>query len=326
MAVRWLASAPWIRRSRRPEVVAAGAIGCIPLIALGLEAVCDREVGWFLWTTAAIYSALIIFMLLGAVYSWGRVISLGPGIDLILDEPDREKVSKPLGQALAWQPQALAFAGGVVVSVCVGVLLSDPLGRYAGNAGLAYDLTIGWTGGIGALTVYWLWGAPALIYPLASIDHPNLDWLEPLHTRGVQEVSRLMIDSSRLAAIGLLLFTVPIAMTLALASRDWSVWVLSVSPVVLSLITVLACSFLPHISLDNLIRRGRTQTLRTIKPYLPTLSSLLDAPEPEIPVSVELYERIARSPGSVVDWKRLLEYCLLLLSSVVPIGIALLSS
>jgi hypothetical protein len=326
VAVRKIAA--WLRigRSRRAEALAAAMIGCVPLLGCGLELIGGGDVGWFVWSTAVTYGALIVFMLLSAVYSWARVIALGPSIDSILDGEERVNVSRPLGRALGWTPQVVVFALGVICSTCVGALLSGPLGTYAGNAGPAYSLTIGWTGGIGALTVYWLWGAPVLLYPLARIKHPNLDWIAPLQTPAIQEASDLMIDSSRFAAFGLLLFTIPIALTVALASRTWSVWVLSVSPVIFSLVTVLACSFLPQIALESLVRRGKAQTLKTFRQQLPDLTSLLRSPTPQALGSVDLYERLAHSSVSIIDWKRLLEYGLLLLSSIIPVGVAILSS
>lgn len=276
--------------------------------------------------TALVYGGLIVSMLLGAVYSWPRVIKLGPGIDAILDGEDRATVSRSLGHALGKAPQAIVFLLGVACSTCVGVLLTDPLGPYAGDADLAYSITIGLTGGIGALTVYWLWGAPALLYPLATTENPKLDWVAPLQTPVVQEASRLMINSSRLAAVGLLFFSIPIALTLALASRNWVVWVLSVSPVVLSVITVLSCSLVPQIALENLVRRGKRNVLTTSASLLPNLSDLAQARTPEALAAVELHERLANSPVAIVDWRRLLEYCFLMLSAAVPVAVALLSS
>lgn len=321
-----LASLRWIRQSRNPPMLAAIIIGCVPLLGAVAESIGGGGVGWFVWTTAIVYGFLVALMLYSAVHFWNRVIELGAAIDSILDGHGRVTVSRSLGRALGLLPQAAVFAFGLAFSTWVGFQLTEPLGHYAGNAGLAYRLTIGWTGGFGALTVYWLWGAPAILAPLTRIEHPRLDWVAPLQTPAVQQASRLLIDGSRLAAAGLLLFTIPIAMTLALASRHWAVWVLSVSCLVFSLVTVLVCSLLPQIALENLVRRGRAYTLKRVRLSLPKLEDLLEAPTPEAVAPVEIYERLAQAPVTVVDWKRFAEACLLLLSSAVPITIALLSS
>jgi hypothetical protein len=324
-ATRWLSRRPGFRRCWRSELFAAVSIGGLPLVSCGLQQMTTGGVDWFVWVTAAVYGALIALMLGSAIYSWKRVIVLGAAVDAMVGGHDGTKVSASLDRALGWAPQFFVFAFGVVASTAVGALLSEPLGPHAGTVGLAYTFTIGWTGGIGGLTVYWLWGAPVLLYPLAGTEDPTLDWLAPLQTPAVQVASRLMIDGSRLATVGLLLFTIPIALTVALAERTWSVWVLSASSLVFSIITVLGCSILPQMALENLVRRSKSQNLDRIRKALPDLATALASPTSQLEL-VELYERLAKAEVSIIDWKRLLEYGLLLLSSVVPIAIALLSS
>lgn len=322
----WLAFLPVIRNLRYPVIAAAGIMGCIPLLTAVGELIAGQDVGWFVWGTAILYGVLVAVMILGAFAAWAQVIDLGPDIDFMLDEADQQTVSEWLGRALRWWPQTLALLFGITFSSWVGIHLSDPLGNYADQGRLAYSVTIGWTGGIGALTVYWLWGAPVLFYPLARIKRPKLDWVAPLQTPAIQKASRLTVSSSRLSTLGMLLFTVPIALTLALASRQWSVWVLSISPAVFSLITVLVCSVIPQIALQDLVRRGKSQTLAAIRPYLPTAAEAFDDPQAQRMQAIELYQDIAGSSVSMLDWKRFIEYLLLLFSAIVPVTIALFSN
>lgn len=301
-------------------------LGGLPIAACAIEALAGLRVGWFVWSTALVYGLLIAFMIYGARRSWAEVIRLGADIDAILDGEDRQIVLKWLDRALGQIPQLVTLICGGAFSAWVGFKLTGPIGhRYLGDAASAYIFTIGWTGGIGAITVYWLWGSPATLYPLARTEHPKLDWIAPLQTPAVQRASRLMIDSSRLAAIGLFLFTIPISVTLAVASSGWSVWALSISPFVFSLVTVLGCSILPQVALEDLVRRGKSHTLATIRPKLPSRADVFEQPTSEAVLAAMFYERLAHSPVSVVDWRRLVEYLLLLLSAIVPIAIALLS-
>jgi hypothetical protein len=320
---RWLSSLPPIRSSDHPVIAAAVLIGSIPVLAAIGELVAGQAVGWFVWGTAILYGVLTVVMILGAFEAWVQVIDLGPDIDDMLDEDDQRTISEWLDRALCWRPQVLALLFGIIFSTWVGIHLSEPLGKYADQGRFAYSVTIGWTGGIGALTVYWLWGAPALFYPLTRIGRPKLDWVAPLQTSAIQKASRLTVSSSRLSTLGMLLFTLPIALTLALATRQWSVWVLSISPAVFSLVTVLICSVIPQITLQDLVRRGKRQTLAAIRPHLPTPTETFEDPQAERIQTIELYRNLASSPVSMLDWKRLIEYLLLLLSAIVPVVIAL---
>jgi len=323
--LRRIARWPGVRQSDRSELLAATIVGGLPLASCVLQQITTGGVDWFVWATAVVYGALITLMLWSAIYSWNHVLALGGLVDAMVRGDDGASVSASLNRALGWGPQALVFTLGVVASTAAGAVLSEPLGPHAGNAGLAYTITIGCTGGIGGLTVYWLWGGPALLYPLAHTDHPALDWLAPLQTPAIQAASRLMIDGSRLATLGLLLFTIPIAMTVALAERTWAVWALSLSSLVFSLITVIACAILPQMALEDLVRRSKARSLKQVREELPGLEAVLASPAAYQSI-VDLYERIACARVSIIDWKRLLEYGLLLLSSIVPIAIALLSS
>jgi|GEM_PF-3133719 len=323
----WLSSLPPIRRAKRPFWLAAAVLGLVPLLACVAEHFRGEGVGWFVWMIATVYGLLIALMIVGARYSWTSLIRLGPDIDAVLAGADRATFLAWLERALGSVPQILAFLFGVVFSTWVGIQLNEPLSpRYVDEAGIAYSVTVAWTGGVGAVTVYWLWGAPVLFYPLARVEQPRLDWIAPLQTPLVQNASRLVIYSSRIAAVGLLLFTIPIAITLGIASRQLSVWLLGIAPLILSLATLFACSVLPQIALEDLVRRGKSHILATVRPFLPSPGEVFAQPQPELLRSTELYERIAVSPVSVVDWKRLVEYLLLLLSAIGPIVIALLSS
>jgi len=326
--VDWVASLPLIRVGGRAAVLlAAMAIGCVPAVACAIEYLAGGSVRWFVWTTAAVYGVLIAFMNFVARRSWHNVIDLGMGVDAILDGQDRQTVMRWLNRALGQAPQLLALAFGALFSGWVGIELTGPIGhRYLGDAAAAYVFTIGWTGGVGAIMVYWLWGAPALFHPLAQTDRPKLDWIAPLQTPAVQMASRLIIDSARAAAVGLLLFTIPISITLALASKSWPVWVFSMSPLAFSLVTILGCSILPQIALEDLVRRGKSQTLAKIRPHLPSPDDAFRSPKGEVLSAIAFYERIAEAPVSVVDWRRFVEYLFLLLSGIVPIVIALLTS
>jgi hypothetical protein len=52
---------------------------------------------------------------------------------------------------------------------------------------------------------------------------------------------------------------------------------------------------------------------------------VFEKPTSEAILTAMLYERLAHSPVFVVDWRRFVEYLLLLLSAIVPIAVALLS-
>lgn len=321
-----VASIPVLRRFAHAEPLAAALLGAVPLGACALETLLGERAGWFVWSTAAIYGALISFMLFAARRYWPTFAALGADMDAILDGEGRERVLHRLDRALSLGPQVLFMACGLAFSTTVAIELTEPIGTHYIEAGaLAYVLTIGWTGAVGAITAYWLWGAPAMFYPLAKTKSPRLDWLAPAQTPAVQKSTRLMIASARLAAFGLLLFTIPIALTLALASGNWAVWVLSVSPLVLSIASILGCSVIPMRALEALIRAGKADTLATIRPYLPSPSEAFNAPSPDLLASLALYERIADASVSLIDWRRLSESTLLLLSAIVPILIALFS-
>lgn len=160
--------------------LAVAFLGSLPLAACAIEALAGLEVGWFVWSTALIYGLLIAFMIYGARRSWAGVIRLGTDIDAILDGEDRQIVLKWLDRALGRIPQWIALSCGIAFSSWVGLELTGPIGHhYLGDAAVAYIVTIGWTGGIGAITVYWLWGSPATLYPLARTEQPKLDWIAP---------------------------------------------------------------------------------------------------------------------------------------------------
>jgi hypothetical protein len=226
---------------------------------------------------------------------------------------------------LKWPRQILALVFGIVASTWVGIKLSEPLAGYADHGGLAYHVTIGWTGGLGALTIYWLWGAP-LYYPLTRIEEPKLDWVVPLQTPAIQRLSRLTVSASRWSTFGLLLFMIPITATVIVASGEVSVWILSAFPLIFAFVTVLACSVIPQIVLQDLLRRGRRGTLAEICAVLPTPTDVFRDLDPEQLQAVELYQSIANASVSTLDWKRFIEYLLLLLSALVPVAIALAGS
>ncbi len=319
-----LASLPIIRDLRYPLVAAAALIGSPPLLAVLAESVAGQSVSWFIWGTAIIYGVLVGAMVLAASDVWQQVVALSADLDAMLEESDQQAMAEWLSRALRWRRQILSLVLGIATSTWVGITLSEPLGGYADHGGLAYSVTIGWTGGIGALSVYWLWGAP-LYYPLTRIKNPRLDWVVPLQTPAVQRVSRLTVSASRWSTFGLLLFMIPIAVTVIVASGEVSVWILSVIPVILAFITVLACSVIPQIVLQDLLRRGRGHTLAQIRALLPTPDETFRDLQPEQLQAVELYQAIATSSVSTLDWKRFIEYMLLLLSALVPVAIALIS-
>lgn len=321
-----IASLPLIRSSRFRMSIAALLVGSPPLLACLIQALAGDCVGWFVWTAAVIYGLLVATMVLGARWAWAAFGKLGGDIDAILDGRDRVSVLGWLDKALRRTPQILATVIGVAGSSWVATQLTGSLGEdYLGDGDIAYVITIGWTGGAGALTGYWLWGVPAMFYPLSHTHQPKLDWIAPLQTPAIQKASRLMIESARLASIGLLLFTIPIAITLAVASGNWSVWALGISPIVFSIVTILGCSVLPQIALEDLVRRSKRQTLASIRPHLPSPADAFEHPKPETLEVVAAYERLAKAPVSIVDWRRVLEDLLVLLSAVIPILIALLT-
>ncbi len=322
---RFLSSLPVIRGSRYPLLNAAALIGSLPLLAVIAELIPGQSVSWFVWSTAAIYGVLIVAMVLAACDVWEKLVALSGDLDAMLEAADQEAMADWLSRALRWRRQILAVVLGIAASTWVGIKLSGPLGGYAEHGGFAYSVTIGWTGGIGALTVYWLWGAP-LYYPLTRIKEPKLDWVAPLQTPAIQRLSRLTVSASRWSTFGLLLFMIPIAATVMLASGEVSVWILSVFPVIFAFITVLACSVIPQIVLQDLLRRGRRQTLAEIRAVLPAPKGVFRDLHPEQLQAVELYQSIANSSLSMLDWKRFIEYLLLLLSALVPVAIALIAN
>jgi hypothetical protein len=324
--VRHIASLPLIRRSRRSVAVAAALIGSPPLLAVLAELSAGETVSWFIWSTAALYSVLISVMILGASDAWAQVVLLGPDLDSMLEDGDQEVIVEWMSRALRSWPQILSMLFGIAASTWVGIQLSGPLGGYADHGGPAYSVTIGWTGGIGGLATYWLWGAPALFYPLTRIERPRLDWVAPLQTPAIQKASRLMVTNSRLSTLGLLLFMVPITITVVLASKELSVWILSVLPVIFAVITVLISSMIPQIVLQDLLRRGRRRTLDKIRALLPEPEEVFKDLQPQQMQAIELYRAIANSSVSTLDWKRFVEYVLLMMSAVIPVAIALISS
>ena len=322
---RFLSSLPVIRDFRYPLPSAATLIGILPLLAVIAELVDGETVSWFVWSTAAIYGVLIVAMVLAACDVWQKLVALSGDLDAMLEVADQEAMAEWLSRALRWPRQILALVLGIAASTWVGIKLSGPLGSYADHGGLAYHVTIGWTGGIGALTVYWLWGAP-LYYPLTRIKEPKLDWVVPLQTPAIQRLSRLTVSASRWSTFGLLLFMSPIAATVIVASGEVSVWILSVFPVIFAFVTVLACSVIPQIVLQDLLRRGRRETLAEIRAVLPTPTNVFRNLDPTQLQAVQLYQSIANSSVSTLDWKRFVEYLLLLLSALVPVAIALAGS
>jgi len=321
-----IALLPLIRSSRLRIPIAGLVVASPPLIACLVQTLAGDRIGWFTWMTAAIYGLLVMTMVLGARWAWESFIRLGADMDAILGESDRASVIGWLNRALAQTPQALAAVVGVAGSSWVAIKLTGPLGEsYLEDGNIAYVITIGWTGGVGALTGYWLWGAPAMFYPLSHTHRPKLDWVAPLQTPAIQKASRLLIESARLASIGLFLFTIPIAITLAVASGEWSVWAMSISPIVFSIATILGCSVLPQIALGDLVRRGKRQTLDVLRPQLPPPEILFADAKPETLEAVTVYERLANTPVSLIDLRRIAEDFLLLLSAAGPILIALLT-
>ena len=298
----WLArrieALPLIRRSPYPRALGAALIGSPPLLAVLAEMAQGQMVSWFIFTTAAVYGLLIAVMILGAFDAWAQVVRLGPDLDAMLEDRDQRTVVEWMSRALRRWPQILSLLFGIAASTLVGIKLSDPLGGYAEQGVVAYGITIGWTGGIGGLAAYWLWGAPAVFYPLTRIERPRLDWVVPLQTPAIQKASRLMVTTSRLSTLGLLLFMIPIALTVVLASRELSVWVLSVVPVIFAGITVLASSMIPQIVLQDLLRRGRRKTLAEIRSLLPAPTVVFKDPQPSQMQALELYRNIANSPVS----------------------------
>lgn len=322
-----LSSAPVLRAARHSRLLAASLLGSLPIATTGIERLAGDHIGWFVWITAAIYGVLVTFMLFSAPRYWPLFAALGPDIDAIIDGDGRKEVLRRLNWSLSPWPQLVALACGAVFSTAVAVELTGPIGtRYLGAGALSYVVTIGWTGAVGAITAYWLWGAPATLYPLARTESPRLDWLAPAHTPAVEKSSRLMIECARFAAYGLFLFTIPIALTLALSSGAWAVWAFSISPIVLSLASVFGSSVIPMRALEALLRAGKANTLAAIQPYLPTPAQAFANPDSrELVALLGLYRQIAGAPVSLINWRRLTESVLLLLSVIVPIVIALIS-
>ena len=324
--VQWLAALPVVRSSPHPTFVAAILIGSPPLLAVLAGWIEGGSVSWFIWGTAITYGVLSAVMVLAAVTVWQQVIDLTPDLDAMLEEVDQVAIATWLSRTLRSMPQVLSLLLGIAASTWVGIKLSGPLGSYSDHGGLAYSVAIGWTGGIGALTVYWLWGTPALYYPLTRIERPNVDWIAPLQTPAVQRASRLSVSTSRWSTLGLLLFMAPIAATVILASPELSVWILSIFPVIFACITVLACSVIPQIVLQDLLRRGKRQTLSVISEFLPGPREAFADPHPQQLQAIELYRAIADSSVSTLDWKRFIEYLLLFFGALVPVAIALIDS
>jgi hypothetical protein len=323
---RAIAARPIVRRSCHPMLVASLLIGSPPLLVVLIELAGGRSVSWFIWGTATVYWLLIAVMVLGAADAWQQVLRLGSDLDSMLEEADQQAVARWLSWALRWWPQTLALVLGIAASSLVGGKLATPLGAYADHGGLGYRVTIGWTGGVGALSAYWLWNAPALFYPLSHVERPKLDWVVPLQTPAVQKASRLTVTTSRLSTLGLLLFMLPIAATVVLASGELAVWILSVAPVVFAGITVVASSLIPQFILQDLLRRGRRTTLAEINAFLPGPAEVFRGLRPQQMQAVALYQSIANSSVSTLDWKRFVEYLLLLLAAFVPLVIALINS
>lgn len=321
-----ISSRPVVRASRHPTLVASVLIGCPPLLVVLSELAAGQSVSWFIWGTAVIYGLLIAAMIGGAVDAWRQVLDLSPDLDAMLEDADQRAVAAWLSLALKLSPQILFLLIGIVASSLVGNKLATPLGGYADHGGLGYRVTIGWTGGVGALSAYWLWSAPALFYPLGRVKSPKLDWVAPLQTPAVEKASRLTITTSRLSTIGLLLFMLPIAVTVVLAPGELWVWILSVAPVAFAAITVVTSSVVPQFILQDLLRRGRRKTLAEIRAFLPGPAEVFQGLQPQQMQAVALYRSIADSSISTLDWKRFVEYLLLLLAAIVPLVIAFVNS
>lgn len=324
-ATERLASSPIVRSARFPFLLASAMLGLPPLLGCLAQTVTGECIGWFVWLTAAVYGLLIVCMLLGGRWAWRSLCELGTEIDAILGKDDHGPVTRWLDTALKTAPQLLVFLCGIACATWVAIELTDPLAGYLGDGRVAYVLTIGWTGGIGAITVYWLWSVPGLFYPLARAPEPQLDWVAPLQTPGIQQTSRLMRNSARLAALGLILFTIPIAVTVAVSSESEWVWAVSVSPLVFSIATSLVCGVLPQIALESLARRGKSRTLAEIRPLLPSPADAFSDPQPDRLELIAQYERLAGTPVILVDWRQRIERLLLFVSTVSPIAIALLT-
>jgi hypothetical protein len=318
-----VAAWPVIRGARNPFVVASLVIGAPPLLAGIAEFADGQSVSWFIWGIAAVYGLLIAVMIWGAKHAWQQVLKLGGDLDAMLPDVDQRAVADWLSRWLRTWPQLSAMLFGAVLATAVGVKLSGPLRGYADHGGFAYDVTIAWTGGVGAVTAYWLWGAPALFYPLSRVEQPNLDWVVPLQTPAIQKASRLTVTTSRLSTAGLLLFMLPIAGTVFLASGELSVWALSVAPALIAGVTVVASSVVPQIILEDLLRRGRRKTLAEIRRLLPPPTEVFQTAQPAQMQAVELYQAIGNASVSTLDWKRFVEYILLFVSAMIPLAIAL---
>jgi hypothetical protein len=311
----------------RDSIVApAVLIGVPPVLAALAELASGRPVSWFIWGTATIYFVLVAVMVWGTAHVWEQVLQLGPDLDSMLEEADQKAVARRLSRALKTWLQISFFALGVIAATVVGIKLAGPLGSYGDRGGFAYRFTIAWTGGAGALSVYWLWGAPALFYPLSRVAQPKLDWVVPLQTPAVQKASRLTVSTSRLSTLGLLLFMLPIAVTAILASGEPTVWVLSVAPVAFAGVTVMASSVVPQVILEDLLRRGRRETLAEIRALLPPPADVFHSLQPQQMQAVELYRSIGNASVSTLDWKRFVEYLLLFLGAIIPLVIALADS
>jgi hypothetical protein len=324
----WLVEIPtrWI--GRRLSGRLAGALASIgvaspPVLAVAASSVA-HHVGGLEWFIAADYSGLLCLAFRGGKQIWPELLEASASLDQLAGSTEvRALAVRRFDVILCRELQIAVFVVGIAFSALAAMAVREAL-EGAVHLDAAYVVTIAWTGGIGAMLIYWLWVAPTTVLLGVDVPSPCVDWLAPLETPGIRQVRHLMIKSIQRAGVGLVLFTIPIGVTVAQDPSATLLQWLAGAATGFSLCTVLFVTLLPLHRLSKIAHRGKVQALDALRPLVPLPSHLTRSVRQDDLLIAILYERAAAAPTSLVNLRRLVESGILIAAQIASVIVPVL--
>ena len=270
------------------------------------------------------YSILNYCMFKFPQVAWSRLIRVSDKVDDMLEtDEDREKLIQWMKQWLNLPFQLLlSLAGGTIGVIVVSIVE----GFASGIIRLCFAgyLSVFITAALGIVMVYWLWRVPLFIKRLHQFPSLRVTRSSPVRTAGIRGLSRLLGFSAVLAAIGGVLFVIPILWIsfFTLQSREVFLMI-EVAGFLGSLGTVLFITVFPQYWLSAIVYREKYRVLDQLSTEIENDISRGVAGDSwlSLEAKINIYLAIDSTSTSTIEGGTIARYILAVFTTVVPFAI-----
>lgn len=185
------------------------------------------------------------------------------------------------------------------------------------------------TAALGINAVYWLWNVPLLIARLHSFPRLSVTWHAPFRTPAIRDLSRLLGKSAILAAIGVVLFEIPLLYLLLFSPTTYVVRSINVAAFIASFGTLFFVTVFPQYWLSSIARKEKTAILdelsreiEDIRMHATTSPHFLTT----LQTKMNIYRDIELTGGTIIDKQTIMNYVLAAITALLPYLVQWLAS